>query len=239
MNLNTSLILLALIAVIFFLYFFLLQLPGPAPEKKKKRALPEEEFSLELTSMPEIEEEYRREEEKKEEVSHLPEMRVELPHSYAENLLKGIVRDPYCIYAYWDYSSETGAEIKDPLLLRVYRLSSKGHQQGNYQQHTLSSDSREYYLHNLAPDTDYRLELGVIEGDGFKVLLRSQKLHTPRDKPSDLIDSQWVTVSEIYAYTSSLQRTGKNNDTLGFIEEVEARRREHQASPGMHVWERE
>ncbi|MBI5777935.1 MAG: DUF4912 domain-containing protein [Planctomycetes bacterium] len=121
-----------------------------------------------------------------------------LPDTYNQAVLVALIRDPECIFAYWELSTQMVPEIfrlRDlkpaavKWLLRTHNLFRKefsdielprpehlGNVQGNY------------YLIVL-PDMEYQLELGLISGQNFISLVKSNIIRTPRKGRSSEVSS--------------------------------------------------
>jgi len=120
------------------------------------------------------------------------------PASYNENSVMLLVRDPNCIFAYWEISSEQMDLVAGefgrpwgeiPLTLRVYDLTGLGHDRdkahGSYDL-TVHSLANNYYFTDVLANHSYCVDLGVISPDGrFVCLLRSDVIQTPRDSLAD------------------------------------------------------
>ena len=128
----------------------------------------------------------------------------ELPFSYNETKLVLLVRDPYTLYSYWDFSAETWNWITRmladmPGTRAVLRIHNIDH--GNFHDLDVSLEARNWYLHLNLPDTTFEAELGLIDPTGkFHLIARSNRVKTPRDTPSTHIDHDWQTedAEEIY-----------------------------------------
>jgi len=120
------------------------------------------------------------------------------PASYNENSVMLLVRDPHCIFAYWEISSEqmdlVAGEFGRPwgdirLTLRVYDLTglgedrNKAHGSYDLNVHSLANN---YYITDVKANHSYCADLGVFSPDGrFVCLLRSDVIQTPRDSLAD------------------------------------------------------
>ena len=119
----------------------------------------------------------------------------DLPFSYNKTKLTLMVRDPYWAYAYWDFSADTwnwivifrerdhGAKPK----LRLHNLDS-----GECRDLDIFLDARNWYLELGVPCTAFEAELGLLDSSGkFHLIVRSNRVRTPRNGPSDKIDAEW------------------------------------------------
>ncbi len=96
-----------------------------------------------------------------------------LPATYALNRMAALVRDPECIFLYWDLTSElrvSGSSI----VLRVMSLSDGG--QHDIRPHPQADNM---YL-TVAPNSAYRVQLISLGADGAEaVLATSEDVATP------------------------------------------------------------
>ena len=122
-------------------------------------------------------------------------LRTELPFSYNETKLVLLVRDPLWGYSYWDFSADTWAWIQDlyqrdpgtRAKLRIHNLS-----QGGFFDIDVNLDAKNWYLCLDRPNTEFEAELGLLGSDGtFHMIARSNRIRTPRNKPSEIIDPEW------------------------------------------------
>ena len=119
------------------------------------------------------------------------------PASYNESCLALMVRNPHCIFAYWELSGDqmdlvTGefdlpwGEI--PLRLRIYDLTGLDDREDAHSRYDISvhSLSNNYYIDEVQPNRSYCADLGVTTPDGrFVCLVRSGAVQTPRDSLAD------------------------------------------------------
>lgn len=227
-------ILLLLIVVITILYSSFYREQDQRKRKGEDNKIPslkEEEFSEELTPVVRKETNYYRRE--KEEKKALKSS-LSLPYSYGRELLVAMVRDPHCIYCYWDYGPTF--KLEGPPLLRLIdctAIDDNGHNANSIQEFSISLEAKNYYLHRCTPDKDYYLELGYRDHNGdFISLLISNRVHTPRDCPSGQIESQWIALRELYEESPIQREMGDVANTVGFVEDLKKRREREMASPG-------
>jgi hypothetical protein len=113
-----------------------------------------------------------------------------LPEKYNQDVLVALIRDPECIFAYWELSGQMVSEIfrlrdlktaSTKWLLRVHNLSHK-----NFTDIELPKpkninnvQGRDYLI--VLPDTGYQLELGLTDQrNKFVGLVKSNIVQTPR-----------------------------------------------------------
>lgn len=120
------------------------------------------------------------------------------PSRYDDNYLVLLVRDPHCIFGYWEFSNEQmdlvtrefGCSWGDvPLILRVYDLTGlnfdgeNAHGYFDLYIHPLASA---YYVKDIHSNRSYCVDLGVVTSAGrFVTLIRSNVVQTPRDSLAD------------------------------------------------------
>lgn len=137
---------------------------------------------------------------------HIPE----LPWGYGDNKIAIMARDPEWIYAYWEISAEKlnterklhGSRWAGSLsVLRVYDVTGindfDGYNANSYYDVIINDFAGSWYLNVGTPDRLYCVDLGRILSDGiFTVLARSNYTFTPRNSMSDIIDPEWMLVSD-------------------------------------------
>ncbi|MBI3313805.1 MAG: DUF4912 domain-containing protein [Candidatus Omnitrophica bacterium] len=140
-----------------------------------------------------------------------------LPYSYNHTLLVLMVRDPYWIYGYWDFSSQTWDWIQDfkkrepasRVILRVHNLDKK-----TFSDLDVPLDAKNWYLNVGEPNASFEAELGLLDPYGrFHLIAKSNRVRTPRDTPSNVIDKNWDAgnFDEIYQLSGG-GRTGKGSE---------------------------
>ncbi len=119
----------------------------------------------------------------------------ELPYSYNETRLVLLVRDPWWAFGYWDFSGDTWHWIQDMRhrktglrsVLRVHNLDEK-----SFYDIEVQLETKNWYLHLGLPDTSFEAELGMIDASGrFYLIARSNRIYTPKDGPSNVVDEAW------------------------------------------------
>lgn len=123
-----------------------------------------------------------------------------LPLYYGEDRLVLLPRDPYWLFAYWEISLPTRQRLaaeapKDyaslDFVLRVHRFT-KNNEDGSYFDLSITPTADNWYIKAGVPDKQYYVELGCyLPGEGFKAILTSNTVRTPRDSLSEIIDENW------------------------------------------------
>ena len=127
-----------------------------------------------------------------------------LPSGYNDNRLVLLARDPYWLYAYWDFSTEEisaaltrlGAQEVRPILriFDVTYIDFDGTNAWNHLDIELTPFATSWYIPVPHPDAAYCAEVGYQSPDGrFAALGRSNVVSTPRDGVSPDATLRWVT----------------------------------------------
>lgn len=129
----------------------------------------------------------------------------DLPSIYGTRKLFLIARDPYWLYAYWDFShaqlSEGERAAHDgKLFLQLYNGDGN-----RLQQIQISPWSHDWYLH-AAPASTYYAEIGYYRHDGgFEVLAKSAVIETPPDSVSWKTDVRFVTIPFHFSFRQLME----------------------------------
>jgi hypothetical protein len=123
-----------------------------------------------------------------------------LPLSYGEDQLVLLTRDPYWLFAYWEFNEETKKDVEKTtrkpwgeleFALRVHRFN-KGNKKESYYDIKIDPSALNWYIQVGVPDKQYKVDLGYYPpGKGFVPVLTSNLASTPRDNLSDIIDDKW------------------------------------------------
>lgn len=128
-----------------------------------------------------------------------------IPARYHEDFMTLLVRDPWWLYAYWEVTPARelavegviGAEayaFADPVL-RLHDETS-----GETWDIVITQDADNWYLNPARPDHDFVAELGRRSRAGeFYALLRSNRVHAPRDGPAEGEEGEWACPAELFA----------------------------------------
>lgn len=132
---------------------------------------------------------------------HFPEM-------YYESYLVLLVRDPHCIYAYWEISPDVrglvtqrdkGGGVPSLMRLRVYDSTGLEHNSPSSQilfDTVLPPMTDNYFIKEVDANRSYYAELGAVTEDGgFLTLLRSNLVRTPRNGMADITESNTEQIS--------------------------------------------
>jgi len=118
---------------------------------------------------------------------------------YSETRIVGMVRDPRCLFTYWEVSPEDHAGLEESfgsewsdcrMILRVYEISESGATEGFFDIE-LSEGAENWYI-EVSPRKRYRIGIGAISPDGrFVEIALSEEIHTPREDISQQSEARW------------------------------------------------
>ncbi len=124
-----------------------------------------------------------------------------LPLSYSEDCLVLLPRDPRWIFAYWEVSPLTRRSIEQQAgagwdgnrtILRVFRFEAGQEHGEEFFDITPGPLAKSWYIEVGVPGRGYQVELGYVMPDGrYELILASNKVTTPRDRLSDILDEKW------------------------------------------------
>jgi len=168
----------------------------------------------------------------------------ELPFSYNQIRIVLMVRDPYWVYTYWDYSTDTYQGLTSlfgnwetvPLTLRVYEVTEAATKDGE-DKHLfdipIDGSTRSWYIHVNGPDRAYRVDLGYFHPcEGFVILARSNVVKTPRDSVSPIIDGDWMVIEEDFRKLYRLAGWGRPGSNSAELVESLIKRLEREIGSG-------
>jgi hypothetical protein len=116
----------------------------------------------------------------------------ELPEGYADGRLVCLVRDPTCAFVYWDLSrsqieSAFGGLGRSRAALKLQSL--KGELLREVEVHL---PARGWYLRELAPGSEFRVELWALGESGTRLLRTARAVRLPPAGPSDQLDDHYL-----------------------------------------------
>lgn len=132
----------------------------------------------------------------------------ELPQGYGETRIVAMPRDPYWLFAYWEVSEATKAEIRNRFgptawegsqpVLRVYDVGSVYFYDSCQVKEIMINDYADnWHIDTCEPGRTYFVELGRILPDGTYIFIaRSNLVMMPRDRISEVVDSEWLLLVE-------------------------------------------
>lgn len=150
-----------------------------------------------------------------------PESQYRLPDSYGKDRVVAMTRDPYWIYVYWEITEETlsralqslgRAQMNARRILRVYTKDGEGEGAERVLfDISINPEARNWYINVGGPGRTYRIDIGLLTAGGkFVCLASSNVVSTPRDRMSDVLDEEWMSLpseyEEMYALSGGLTR---------------------------------
>ncbi len=146
-----------------------------------------------------------------------------LPETHGEDLIALMVRDPYWLFTYWEFSPDINDQLlnrlgeetlrNSSLVLRVYDVTGADTESPvSYHDIDVAPGARDWYINVTHVESDYCIDIGLILPDGsFVVIARSNRVSLPPIGPSVEVDEQWVTLEslgEVYSITERGSTTG-------------------------------
>ncbi|MBN2564740.1 MAG: DUF4912 domain-containing protein, partial [Candidatus Eisenbacteria bacterium] len=138
------------------------------------------------------------------------------PETYGENVIALMVRDPYWLFTYWEFSPDLESDLisrigedalrTSRLVLRVYDVTGGDIESGvAHHDIDVAPSARDWYVNVMHVGCDYCVDIGLVLLDGsFIVIARSNRVSLPPVGPSAEVDEKWVTLEtldEIYHLT--------------------------------------
>lgn len=124
-----------------------------------------------------------------------------LPLAYGEDCLVLLPRDPHWLFAYWEVSPLTRRSIEkhtglgwdaNRTVLRVFRFDRDLKCDEGFFDIDPGPLAENWYINVGIPDKIYQVELGYVLPDGrYELILASNRVTTPRDQLSDILDEKW------------------------------------------------
>jgi uncharacterized protein len=128
-----------------------------------------------------------------------------LPETYGSERVVLLVRDPHCLFAYWDLSEKRRQTVRAEagsgplrLVLRTYDVTTirfDARPPERFQDFAIAGEARSVYAYVGKPAACFVAEVGYLRPDGaFFSLARSQPVWTPRTEQSGEVPGRWMTV---------------------------------------------
>ena len=141
----------------------------------------------------------------------------DLPVRYNKDTLVLLVRDPWWIYAYWEISDATFERLKSQLkeefyaakrVLRLYdvtNVSFDGTNANRFFDIEINPEAMNWYIDTGCAGRSWCIDLGLLLKDGtFITILRSNIVETPLDRPSEIMDEEWMIPDDMFARLYSM-----------------------------------
>jgi len=152
--------------------------------------------------------------------------------SAPQDRLVVMVRDPYWLHAYWEFTRRTVDRARAAMaqrwhgaqpVLRLYRIQDDGAAK-HERDITIHGGVRHWYVDVSDPPSSYRLEIGYLAEDSeFYCLARSNEVTTPPAGTSDAVDENWADVAEnadrIFAMSGGYSAEGASRELQELLEE--------------------
>jgi hypothetical protein len=140
-----------------------------------------------------------------------------IPWGYGQTRITAIPRDPYTVFAYWEFPDEALAAARRKIsardagiVLRVYDTTYRmfdGTNAHAWFDIPVDRSTNRYYLHLNRPATTFTLDIGLKGSDGrFAAIARSGPAETPRDSMSGDSRVEWKTVPSSESFRPYLHR---------------------------------
>ena len=146
-----------------------------------------------------------------------------LPSSYNETKLVLMVRDPFWAFSYWDFSALTWSQIQNLYqthqglrsILRVYDVTDSNWNGSNAYHRSFDLDVfldvKNWYIELGQANREWIADLGLLDPSGrFYVIARSNRVRTPRDEPSDVVDEEWMIEEDDEEQTNTFRGVGSS-----------------------------
>ncbi len=140
------------------------------------------------------------------------EAQFSIPSGYGDHRVVLMVKDPWWLYAYWEIQPATDRAARSQLspqeviglqsILRVYDVTGVDYPSQSAIRSfdiPLSGLATNWYVHSNAPNRSFMVEVGLLTTSGrYVMLVRSNRVTTPRFGPSDVIDPNWTLGDQAY-----------------------------------------
>lgn len=147
----------------------------------------------------------------------------DVPWTYGDNMIYLLIRDPYWVYSYWEITKEHeekhlqllgGDRSAVKTVLRVYDVTNGDNNPPFFD--IALQDMADHWFINVGANRSYFVEIGLLHRDGrFIMLARSNRITTPRDSMSDVLDEHWMGIDfdKLYALSGGFE-LGKSSMEL-------------------------
>ncbi len=123
-----------------------------------------------------------------------------LPDGYGDDRVVALVRDPRCIFTYWELGGGGYERARDELgsdmagavwVLRLVKVVGE-----RFFDVPIDPATGNWYLH-VEPSERYQVKIGIVLPSGvFRELAASTEIVTPAERVSDVVDEEWMLVRE-------------------------------------------
>jgi len=123
--------------------------------------------------------------------------RTEFPDFYYKDRLVLMVKNPFTLHAYWEITTHLRNMNPGQLILRTYGFTPEIY----FFDNKIEQEKENYYIDVNRPDTEFYAQIGIYSNNRFKPILESNRVRTPRNTVSDVIDQNWLSLKEVYLRT--------------------------------------
>lgn len=117
----------------------------------------------------------------------------DLQYSYSRDVLYALIRDPNCIFIFWEMPS---ADQARNWALKIINVTKR-----EISIQPVQFSMRNWYFTGISADCAYCVELGFWEGNEFSPVMQSNMVKTPRSAPAVEMDIDWqFTPEELEVY---------------------------------------
>lgn len=153
-----------------------------------------------------------------------------LPFSYNHDRAVLLPVDPGLLFAYWDFSAQTWGGIEPlrwPLLLMLSRSD------GEMWRFEIPKDAKTYYFKGVVPNARYTLTIAIWDGDQDRILMQSNPVVIPNNRPSLDRAVRWAR----FSFRTPPFRRKKSGHWIFAPEQQESTTVEVVDSPVAGTWE--
>lgn len=135
-----------------------------------------------------------------------------LKEKYNHQYVRLFSRDPEYLFCYWEIHDEEF--YKHPPFLQLKNESTS-----DVLEIEINHYSWNWYLKSQ-PNNEYIIIIGYKKNGIFIPVISSNKVKTPMDRPSNIIDDHWMTIEELSRYHYRLE-----TDSLTLLKSIEGRKK--------------
>ena len=134
-----------------------------------------------------------------------------LQDKYSENFIRLFARDPAYLFTYWEINNQEF--YHNTPVIRLFDQS-----ENSYTDLEINHRARDWYIKCKANNC-YQAVIGYKKEEVFYPLSYSNQIRTPLDRPSDLIDQNWMTIEELSQFKYRIEV-----DSSAMLKQMEAKR---------------
>ncbi|MFH0964555.1 MAG: DUF4912 domain-containing protein [Planctomycetota bacterium] len=144
----------------------------------------------------------------------------DLPAHYGRDIVVALVRDPNCVFVYWELAGPRTAEVRVQYGERVFRearwtLRLRNVTAGTQEELAVQPEVGNWYL-AVPDDSEIEIEIGFRSPAGeFVCLAKSNRVSTPPAGVSSLTDEKWMIVEEEFRKLLAMAQLGAARSSPG------------------------